>query len=99
MATNFTRGNGKIYDIVSEEFISTVNYQIHEELSKDGNPVRWWGELTFTDSVRIQDGDRYLLQLEDDRGGRCFLRRRINKAIISVPPRFFYMLQSTSPLE
>lgn len=99
MAANVTRGNGKIYDTGSEEFISTVNYQIHEELSKDGNPVRWWGELTFIDSVRIQDGDRYLIQLEDDRRGRCSLRRRTNKAIISVPPRFFYMLQGTSPLK
>ncbi len=99
MVTNFTRGSGKVYDTGSDELISAVNYLVHEELTADGTPVKWWGELTFIDSVRIHDGDRYLLELEDSRKGRCSLRRRINKAVISVPPRFFYFLQGTGPLE
>ena len=98
MATNFTRGRGKLYNINDTEFVCTVSYQVHEELGKDADPLRWWGELTFVDKVDIIDGDRYVLELEDKRKGRCSLRRRINKAIISVPPRFYYLFQGTSPL-
>ena len=98
MATNHSRGTGKLYDTINNELISTVSYQINEELGRDGNSAKWWGELTFIENVRVSEGNRYLIQLTDNRRGQCSLRRRINKAVISVPPRFFYMLQGTGPL-
>jgi len=99
MATHVTRGKGNLYEANSEKLISTVSYKIHEELTIEGTLEKWWGELTLTDSTRIGDGDRYLIELEDERKGRCSLRRRVNKAVILVPPRYFYLLQGTGPLE
>ena len=98
MAGHTTRGKGKLYDANTEELISMVSYQVYEELNKEGALERWWGELTLTDSVRIHDGDKYIIELDDKRQGRCSLRRRVNKALTLVPPRFFYLLQGTGPL-
>jgi len=76
-----------------------VSYQIHEERTTMGGTFKkWWGELTLEDSIRIPDGDKYVIELEDKRKGKCSLRRRVNKAVIMVPPRFFFSLQGTSPL-
>ena len=99
MATHVKRGTGNLYEANSENIISTVSYKIHEELTIEGNLVKWSGELTLTDNIRIQDGDRYTIELEDKRKGRCSLKRRINKAVILVPPRFFFLIQGTGPLE
>jgi len=98
MATHVTRGKGKLYEANSEKLISTVSYKIYEELTIEGTLEKWLGELTLTDSTRIPDGDRYVIELEDERKGRCSLRRRINKAVILVPPRYFYLLQGTGAL-
>ena len=98
MATHVTRGKGKLYETNSEKLISTVSYKIHEELTIEGKLEKWQGELTLTDNLRIHDGDRYVIELEDKRKGRCSLKRRINKAVILVPPRYFYLLQGTGPL-
>jgi len=99
MATHVTRGKGKLYEANSEKLISTVSYRMHEEVTIEGNLEKWSGELTLTDNIRIQDGDRYTIELEDKRKGRCSLKRRINKAVILVPPRFFFLIQGTGPLE
>ena len=99
MATHVKRGKGNLYEANSEKLISTVSYKIHEELTIEGNLEKWSGELTLTDNIRIQDGDRYAIELEDKRKGRCSLKRRINKAVILVPPRYFFFLQGTGPLE
>ncbi len=99
MTTNASRGKGKLYEASSEKLISKVSYQVHEELTFEGNPEKWWGELTLTDSIKIPDGDRYVLQLEDKRKGRCSLKRRINRAVILVPPRFVYLINGRGTLK
>ena len=50
-------------------------------------------------NIRIQNGARYAIELEDKRKGSCSLRRRINKAVILVPPRYYYLLQGAGPLK
>ncbi len=99
MTTHFTRGEGKLYESRSGELLSSVSYQIHEELIEGGNHKKWSGELTLVENMRIPDGDRYVLELEDRRRGRCSLGRRVNKAVILVPARFFYFIQGTGPLK
>ena len=99
MATDYSRGEGKLYDSRSEKLLTSVSYQLYEESTEVGNYQRWWGELTLTDYIRIPDGDRYFLELEDKRAGRCALRKRVNKAVSMVPARFFYFFQGTSPLK
>ena len=98
MAAYVTHGIGKLYDLYSEKLVSAVNYKIHEELATMGIPKKWWGELTLTESIQIPDSNRYMIELEDGRKGNCSLRRRVNRAVISVPPRYFYLFQGIGAL-
>ena len=97
MSTQMSRGRGKLYRIGSEQFVDTINYQVYEELTSD--PLRWWGEFTFTDNVGIRDSAQYIIELEDGRGGRCYLKKRVNRVARGVPPRYFYYFAGLDPLE
>ena len=99
MTTEIIQGKGNLYHTYDQKFIATVSYKIFEGDGTDGNAEKWWGELTVIDNVRIADGDRYYIELENHRKGRCSLRRRVNKAVIMVPPRYFYQMQGSGPLE
>ena len=99
MSARITQGKGKLYKAGDKQAITAVNYQLHEELTPGGGLERWWGELTFTESIKFSNSDRYVIELEDKRKGRCSLKRRTNKAVLGVPPRFFYFFQGGSPLE
>jgi len=87
-------GIGKLYKLSNEEFLTEVNYQFHDE-----SPTSWWGELTLTDYVRLDDSESYILELEDKRRGICRLRKRVNRAVSGVPPRYVYQFTGTGPLE
>jgi hypothetical protein len=76
---------GKLYNSIDEQFVANVNYQFQHT-----SPQRWWGELTFIDYVRIKDGSSFILELEDERRGRCTLKKRVNRAVTGVPPRYIY---------
>lgn len=85
---------GKLYRLSDNELISEVNYQFHSEAEQG-----WWGELVLTDYIRINDGDGYILEMEDNRYGRCRLRKRVNRAVSGVPPRYVYQFTGTSPFQ
>ena len=76
---------GKLLQSHDEKLITTVNYQFQHDEDK-----RWWGELTLVDYVRIKDGTGYILELEDGRRSRCSLKKRVNRAVTSLPPRYVY---------
>ena len=76
---------GKLYQSIDEKLIGEVNYQFQNE-----GDSRWWGELTLVDYARIKDGSGYLLELEDGRKARCALKKRVNRAVTSLPPRYVY---------
>jgi len=76
---------GKLYKLSDNQLITEVKYYFHDE-SETG----WWGELTLIDYVRINDGDGYIIELEDRRLGKCRLRKRVNRAVSGVPPRYVY---------
>ncbi len=78
-------GTGKLYQASNEQFLANVNYQFQHE-----SPQRWWGELTLVEYMRISDGSGYILELEDNRKGRCALKKRVNRAVTSLPPRYIY---------
>ena len=97
MRTEITRGRGKLYRIGSEQFVDAINYQIHEDLAEESH---WWGEFTFTNIVNIRESDRYIIELEDGRKGKCYLKKLVNRAVSGlVPPRYVYHFTGTSPLE
>ena len=85
---------GKLYKRNSQELLTKVNYQIHNETDSG-----WWGELTLIDYIRISDNDGYIIELEDKRFGRCRLKKRVNRAVSGVPPRYVYHFTGTSTFQ
>ena len=75
---------GKLYK-PENKFIAEVEFKLFIET--DDN---WTGEFVLMEYKRLQDGDGYIIELEDGRRGRCSLRRRTNRAVSSVPPLFHY---------
>lgn len=99
MATEITRGFGKLYMVSSaEQFISDMSYTLHEE-HVIGHPEKWSGELVTNENIHLPDGDKYMICLKDERKGRCVLKRRTNRATFMVPPRYVYFFVGTSGLE
>ena len=82
---------GKLYHASDEKFLTNVNYRFQHE-----SPWKWWGELRPSDSMRLDDGSGYILELEDNRRGRCSLRKIVNRAVAGVPPRYIYRFNGTS---
>ncbi len=74
---------GKLYRVNDNAFITEVNYKFQDE-SETG----WWGELTLTDYKRINDNDIHIIELADMRRGRCRLKKRVNRAVSGIPPRY-----------
>jgi hypothetical protein len=76
---------GKLYNSINEELIANVNYQFQNEEDHS-----WWGELTLVEYCQIKDGSGYTIELEDGRKCRCNLKKRVNRAVTSLPPRYVY---------
>jgi len=76
---------GKLYRSSDGKFLTSVSYQFQDEADHS-----WWGELVLTDYMRIADGSGYILELEDKRRCRCVLKKRVNRAVASLPPRYIY---------
>jgi hypothetical protein len=85
---------GKLYRSRDEQFLANVNYQFQHE-----SPQRWWGELTLIEYVRLNDGSDYILELEDRRKSRCALKKRVNRAVTSLPPRYIYHFSGNGKFE
>ena len=86
--------NGKLYRSGGKEFVATVNYKLLDE-----SPANWWGDLTLTEYMRISEGDGYILVLEDNRSGKCSLKKRVNRAVSGVPPLYHYRFKGRGPLK
>lgn len=77
-----------------EEFIANVDYRLH-----NGSVYNWWGEFTLTEYQRLEDGDGYIIELEDGRRGKCFLRKKVNRAVYGLLPLFCYHFKGNGSLE
>jgi hypothetical protein len=86
--------NGKLFRAYTGEQVMAVDYRLLND-----TPGNWWGELTLTEFRRIDDGDGYLLELEDGRRGRCFLTRNINKAVSGFLPLYCYRFRGNGELK
>ena len=85
---------GKLYHFDSEEAVVRVDYRFYDE-----SPSGWWGELVPKEYRRLSDGDSYVLELEDGRRGRCSLRKRVNRAVSSTPPLYYYYFRGVGRFE
>ncbi|MDD5604309.1 MAG: hypothetical protein WC231_08015 [Dehalococcoidales bacterium] len=84
---------GHLYNANDGNLIVDVNYRLIVD-RKD----HWWGELTLNDFKRIKDGDSYLILLEDGRKGRCFLRKKVNRAVQGLSPLYCYQFNGNGDL-
>jgi hypothetical protein len=82
---------GKIYDY-DGQFLAEVDYRCFDESQS------WWGELTLTEFKRLRDGDSYIIVLEDGRKGKCFLRKKVNRAVYGLSPLYCYTFRGNGEL-
>ena len=87
-------GIGKLYRLSDSQFVAYVNYQLFHHKAA----TNWWGELTLIDNVRLNEGDVFIIELEDKRKSRCHLKKRVNRAVSGIPPRYVYHVTGFSPL-
>lgn len=88
-------GSGKLYRLSDNQYVADVNYQLFQQ-----EPARsWWGELTFSDRVSLNDGDVFIIELEDKRRSQCRLHKRVNRAVSGIPPRYIYRATGISTIE
>jgi hypothetical protein len=85
---------GRLYHAVNDEFIANVSYQFQHEEDQ-----RWWGELTLIEYRQIKDGGGYTIELEDGRRSRCALKKRVNRAVTSLPPRYVFRFSGSGKFE
>ncbi len=85
---------GRLYGFDGEEAIVSIDYRFYDE-----SPLRWWGELVPKEYRRLSDGDGYIIELADGRRGRCSLRKRVNRAVSSTPPLYYYYFRGMGRFE
>jgi hypothetical protein len=85
---------GKLYRLSDGQFITNINYRL---LHNDGIG-NWWGELTLVDNVSLNEEDRFIIELEDKRKSQCYLKKRVNRAVSGIPPRWTYHFSGNSPI-
>ena len=85
---------GKLYYSLNNEFVANVSYNFqHQE------DHQWWGELTTIEYKQIKDGGGYVIELEDGKKSRCALKKRVNRAVTSLPPRYVYHFSGSNKFE
>ena len=86
---------GKLYRLSDGQFLAYVNYRL---LHHDGT-ANWWGELTLIDNVRLNEGDRFIIELEGNRKSQCHLKKRVNRAVSGFPVCWMYHVTGNGPIE
>ncbi|MGD0780185.1 MAG: hypothetical protein ABR954_05320 [Dehalococcoidales bacterium] len=76
---------GKLYFSVNNQLIANVSYQFQHKEDHS-----WWGELTLVEYKQVKDGGGYIIELENGKKNHCVLKKRINRAVTSLPPRYVY---------
>lgn len=86
---------GKLYRRNDKRFVADVNYQLFQHEAT----TNWWGELTLYHGTRINEGDVFIIELEDKRKSQCHLKKRVNRAVSGIPPRYIYHITGISQIE
>ncbi len=86
---------GKLYRLGGSQFLGRINYQLFNHPAA----TNWWGELTLIDYVPLDEGDSFIIELEDKRKSRCRLKKIVNRAVSGIPPRYVYHVTGFSPIE
>ncbi len=84
---------GHLYSAHDGNLLVEVNYRLIAD-----NDNGWWGELVLADKKPLKEGDSYLILLEDGRKGRCFLRKKVNRAVQGLSPLYCYIFRGNGDL-
>ena len=88
-------GIGKLYRLSDNQFVANVSYRLFHHNAA----TNWWGELILDDYIRLNEGVSFIIELEDKRKSKCHLKKRVNRAVSGIPPRYMYHVTGFSPLE
>ena len=91
------KGTGKLYNVDGKEVVSTINYDIYEKPETEDSTGEWYGELTLDQD--IWPPSKYIIELEDKRKSTCHLKKRVNRAVSGIPPRYVYHVTGFSPIK
>ena len=97
MALHYSGGIGILYDKEINQAISKVSYQLIETDPTKYTKKKWWGE--FYASKEIKRSGIYRIELEDGRKGKCFLKKKVNRAVYGLSPLFCYTFRGNERLE
>ena len=86
---------GKLYRLGDDQFVADINYQLFDREAAEN----WWGELTLYDHASLNESDVFVIELEDKRKSRCHLKKRVNRAVSGIPPRYIYHVKGISLIE
>ena len=81
---------GTLYRSNGEHFVSNVDYKLYGD-----SPTNLWGELRPAEYGRIDDGEAYVIELEDKRKCQCSLKKKVNAAVGLLPGCFVYNFRGT----
>ncbi len=93
------KGTGNLYRGVDEAPFAAVKYQILVDVSSNTGNQTWNGECILTRKDVIRDGELLVVELESGHRGRCSLRKKVNKAVMGLPVRYFYHITGMGNLE
>ncbi|MEE9399745.1 MAG: hypothetical protein V3V23_05705 [Dehalococcoidales bacterium] len=86
---------GKLYRNNDNQFVADVNYRLFQYEANHN----LWGELTFSDRALLNEGDVFVIELEDKRKVKCRLQKRVNRAVSGIPSRYVYHVTGISAIE
>ena len=86
---------GKLYRLDDDQFVANIKYRLFRHPAA----TNWWGELSLIDYVPLNEGDRFIIELEDKRKSKCHLKKMVNRAVSGIPPRYVYHVTGFSPIE
>ena len=88
----FRMKKGKLYGFKDSQFEADVDYRLYQR----SESTEWSGEVTLPGNLKINDNDIFEIELEDGCKCLCKLRKKVNKAVSGIPPRFIYHATSLS---
>jgi hypothetical protein len=91
------QGRGKLYRTSSEQFVLAIDYKLYQDLAAE--PERWWGEFYLDRGIKISEEEGYIMELEDGRKGRCFVKKLVNRVLPGIPAQYVYRVNGMSPLK
>lgn len=88
-------GTGKLYRLNDNQFMADIDYQLYQGRES----TEWSAELALPSSLKINNNEIFIIKLEDGLKFLCKLRKKVNRAVSGIPPRYTYHAMSLGRIE